>query len=343
MVTTAAQPAPSHRPQALDMPWLRPALQKALHELQAHALLLSLPPGAGAFELALAIAQGWLCQNPQDGFPCGQCRSCHWFAVRSHPDFLGLLPQALEASLGSQNPETSSAEEKSTQAKSSHEIKVDAVRSAVSFVQTTSSSGRIKVILIHPAERMNLVASNALLKTLEEPAGVARFILSCSAPQALLPTVRSRCQVLPEPWPNTEQATTWLAQHSIQQPEVLLAAAGGLPLAARDWAAEGLTAEAWLDIPRCAIKGEPAALAAWPISRWVDALQKLCHDTLCVAVQGAPRFFPPAVVPRGASLKALASWGRQLHELARHADHPWSQPLALVALLQQARQALARS
>ena len=343
MVKDTAQTAPGHRPQALDMPWLRPALQHALHGFQGHALLLNLPPGAGALELAQAIAQGWLCQHPQDGFPCGQCKSCHWFSVQSHPDFLGLLPQAFEASLGSQNTESHATEDKSSSSKSSQEIKVDAVRGAVSFIQTTSSNGRIKVILIHPAERMNLIASNALLKTLEEPAGVARLILSCTAPQALLPTVRSRCQVLPVAWPRTEQAIAWLVQHSIQRPEVLLAAAGGLPLTAKNWATEGLTAETWLEIPRCAMKGEPATLGAWPLSRWVDALQKLCHDTFCVAVQGAPRFFPPAVVPQGASLKALTSWARQLREVARHADHPWSQPLALAALLQQARQALARS
>jgi DNA polymerase III subunit delta' len=62
---------------------------------------------------------------------------------------------------------------------------------------------------------------------------------------------------------------------------------------------------------------------------------------MCVAASGAPRFFPLAVVPRGGSLPALSAWARELQRLARQADHPWSQPLAVASLLQQARQALA--
>ena len=76
----------------------------------------------------------------------------------------------------------------------SKEIKVEAVRGAVAFAQTTPAREAGKVVVLHPAERMNGIAANALLKTLEEPAGSARFILSCSAPEALLPTIRSRCQ-----------------------------------------------------------------------------------------------------------------------------------------------------
>lgn len=338
-MVAADESAQSYLPQALGMAWLQPALHQAFHSLRGHAVLVCAPPGAGAFELSLAIAQGWLCQSPQDGLPCGRCASCHWVASRTHPDFLCLLPEALQESLGWLG-EAEPSEDKASKTKPSQDIKVDAVRAAVAFVQTTSSSGRSKVVLIHPAERMNHVAANALLKTLEEPAGVARFILSCTASEALLPTVRSRCQVLPVALPTPAQSTDWLGQLSISQPEVLLAATGGLPLAARDWAADGLTAAAWQGIPQCVMSGEPGLLASWPASRWVDALQKLCHDAMCVAVQSEPRFFSAGVVPKGASLQALSVWARQLQTMARHAEHPWSQALAVAALLQQARQAL---
>ncbi len=323
------------------MPWLAGPLQQALHTLKGHALLVCAPPGAGAFELSLTVAQAWLCQAPQAQGPCGVCPSCHWVTSRSHPDLLCLLPEALQEALGWQGTEADN-QDKSSKAKPSQEIKVDAVRAAVSFAQTTSSRGQAKVILIHPAERLNVIAANALLKTLEEPAGSARFVLSCTAPQALLPTLRSRCQVLPVALPSLDEAVNWLGTLAIDQPEVLLAATGGLPLAARDWAAQGLTAEVWQALPQAVMKGEPgSAVSAWPVARWVDALQKLCHDAMCVAASGAPRFFPVAVVPQGASLSTLSAWARELQRLARQADHPWSQPLAVAALLQRARQALA--
>ena len=339
-MVAAAESAQPYLPTAIGMPWLHSGLHQALHSLRGHAVLVCAPPGAGAFELSLAVAQGWLCQSPQDGLPCGRCASCHWVASRTHPDFLCLLPEALQESLGWRAGETEPGEEKASKTKLSQDIKVDAVRAAIAFVQTTASNGRSKVVLIHPAERMNQVAANALLKTLEEPAGVARFILSCTAPGALLPTVRSRCQVLSVALPTTAQAAEWLARFEVSQPEVLLAAAGGLPLAARDWAVEGLTAAAWQGIPQCVMSGDPGPLAAWPVSRWVDALQKLCHDGMCVAAHSQPRFFAPGVVPKGASLYALAVWARQLQTIARHAEHPWGQPLAVAALLQQARHAL---
>lgn len=331
-------------PEALGMPWLEAPLHQALNVLQGHALLVCAPPGAGAFELSLAVAQGWLCQSPDAaGRPCGHCASCHWVAARSHPDLLCLLPEALQESLGWRlgEPEAEASEGKAAKAKPSQEIKVEAVRAAVAFAQTTSARGRAKVVLIHPAQRMNAVAANALLKTLEEPAGAARFILSCSLPQALLPTLRSRCQVLTVGLPAPAQAVAWLTRQGVDQPEVLLAATGGLPLAARDWAAEGITAAAWQALPQAVMKGEAGGpLANWPLPRWVDGLQKLCHDAMCVACGGTPRFFPAPAVPAGAALPALSAWAQALKRMARHAEHPWSQPLAVAALLQEARQAL---
>ena len=323
------------------MPWLQSALHQALHTLQGHAILVSAPPGAGAFELSLAIAQGWLCQAPTGGMPCGQCASCHWVSSRTHPDLLCLVPEALQESLGWRSEEEAQgSEDKASKSKPSQEIKVDAVRAAVAFVQTTSSSGRSKVVLIHPAESLNQVAANALLKTLEEPAGVARFVLSCTAPEALLPTVRSRCQVLPVTPPTAEQAIRWLSERAVNRPDVLLAATGGLPLAARDWADEGITAALWEGLPQCVIRGDAGSLTAWSVPRWVDALQKLCHDAMCLAVHAPPRFFPAAVVPKDASLERLSAWARELSSLAKHSEHPWGQPLAIAALLQKARQAL---
>lgn len=324
------------------MPWLAAPLRGALQQLKGHALLISAPPGAGALELSMTLAQTWVCFAPQADGPCGRCGSCHWVGSRSHPDLLCLLPEALQASLGWLE-ETTETSERASKAKPSQEIKVDAVQAAIHFAQLTASQDAGKVVVIHPAERLNLIAANALLKTLEEPPKGVRFILSCTAPQALLPTLRSRCQQLHVDLPTRSQAVYWLTQQAIDAPEVLLAAAGGLPLAARQWAAQGLTAALWQSLPQAVMNStDPGPhWASWSVARWVDALQKLCHDAMCVAVSGEPRFFPSAVVPRGASLPVLSAWSRDLQRLARHAEHPWSQALAVEALLQQARQALA--
>ena len=68
-----------------------------------------------------------------------------------------------------------------------------------------------------------------MLKTLEEPAGVARFVLSGAAPDALLPTIRSRCQGLPMALPPTAMAVAWLTERGVSNTAVRLAATGGQP------------------------------------------------------------------------------------------------------------------
>ncbi|MEO7336810.1 MAG: DNA polymerase III subunit delta', partial [Caldimonas sp.] len=176
----------------LPLPWLAEPLRLGL-ERQAHALLVQGPEGVGQFELALSLAQAWLCEAPRapDGArPCGTCASCRLVQAHSHPDLLVVMPEAQREALGwgGSIGDADESGEKVGKAKPSKEIKVEAVRTAVGFAQTTSARGKGKVLLLHPAERMNTVAANTLLKTLEEPPGDARFLLSCAAPDVLLPT-----------------------------------------------------------------------------------------------------------------------------------------------------------
>ncbi|HEV7913758.1 MAG TPA: DNA polymerase III subunit delta', partial [Albitalea sp.] len=180
----------------LPLPWLEAPLRQALATRHAHALLIHGPQGIGQFELALTLAQAWLCEGEAADKPCGRCASCKLVQARSHPDLLVLLPEALRESLGwaGADDADSGGDDKGGKRKPSKEIRVDEIRQAIGFAQTTSARGRCKVVLIHPAERMNGVSANALLKTLEEPPGEARLLLSCAAPDALLPTIRSRCQ-----------------------------------------------------------------------------------------------------------------------------------------------------
>ena len=197
--------------------WLQTPLQEALAQAQGHAFLVHGAPGSGQFELSLALAQAWLCEAPTDASrqtlrpACGRCVSCHLVQARAHPDLMVLLPEALELALGWRSAPEDDPDKASKTRKPSREIKVEAIRQAVTFSQHTSSRGRCKAIVIHPAERMNTVSGNTLLKTLEEPPGVVRFVLSAQGSlDAILPTIRSRCQLWHLAPADAASATAWL-------------------------------------------------------------------------------------------------------------------------------------
>ena len=324
----------------LPLPWLGPLLKQTLQQ-RAHALLLQGPQGVGQFEMALTLAQAWLCEGASDRTPCGVCTSCHLVQAHSHPDLLVLLPEALQESLGwNAAGDDEAASDKASKAKPSKEIKVAAVRSAVVFAQITSARGRGKVVVLHPAERMNHISANTLLKTLEEPPGAARFILSCAAPDALLPTIRSRCQSVTLQLPATDVATLWLRERGVAEPAILLAATGGQPQEVLQWVEQGIDAALWLRLPAIVARGETQALASWPLPRLLDALQKLCHDLACVAAGAAPRYFPPSALVKRADAGALTEWMREINRCVRHAEHAWNAGLMLDSLLQQGQRAL---
>ena len=332
------------RDEPAAMPWLVAPLRQTLATRGAHALLVHGPGNVGQFELALALAKGWLCEQsdlPLAERPCGRCASCRLHSARSHPDLLVLVPEALRESLGWEQGEGGGEEGgDGGRKKPSKDIRVEAVRTAIAFATTTSARGRGKFVVVHPAERMNEVAASAFLKTLEEPPGGARFLLCSAAPDQLLPTIRSRCQQVALPIPASVDAVAWLAGQGVADPEVLLAAAGGQPQEAAERAARGLDAAAWLALPRRVALGDASALQGWPLPLAVEALQKVCHDALCVACGGAPRYFPRDRVVADAALPALLRWSRELARVAVEAEHPWAVDLAVESLVEQGREAL---
>jgi DNA polymerase-3 subunit delta' len=198
------------------------------------------------------------------------------------------------------------------------------------------------VLLLHPAEALQGVAANALLKTLEEPPRGARLLLACSDAEHLLPTVRSRCQRLALPPPEAAQAAAWLAGQGVPAPEPLLAATAGRPLDALALHRAGIDGAAWAALPRAVSQGQAGAFAGWPLARTLDALQKLCHDLMARAAGAAPRYFDAGGLPaaRG-GLVPLLAWAAELNRVARHAEHPWSEGLLVESLVTQGRRALA--
>ncbi len=332
----------------MSEPTLSPWLHKPLAELlrqRGHAWLLHGPSGLGQYELGLALAAAWLCeQRDETGGQgaCGHCPSCHAIAVRTHADLCVLMPEVAMQELGWPLDEKSQADIDDKKRKPSREIRVEAMRDAVGFAQRTSARGRGKVVLVYPAERMNTITANALLKTLEEPVGDVRFVLASEAAWQLLPTIRSRCLGFTLPWPGDDEARDWLVEQGVPTADAtaLLRAAGGRPSDALRLAATGQSPKAWSLLPKAMLRGEVGALADHAPAQAISALQKLCHDLMTVDTGAAPRFFEAADLPAVPPKAALARWARSLANAAKTAEHPFNAGLMLEALVSEARSTL---
>src|SRR5450830_482185 len=218
-------------------PWIA-AQTKVLLAQNGHAWLLVGPSGLGQYRLALALVCAWLCEHPTEQGACGACGSCHAIEVRTHADLCVLMPETVALELGWPLSEKAQGEIDAKTRKPSKEIRVDAMRDAVEFSQRTSGRGRGKAVLVYPAERMNHITANALLKTLEEPPGDVKFVLATGAAHQLLPTIRSRCMGHNMVWPEKDVSTAWLQAQGVPAADapVLLAAAGSRPEDALQWA-----------------------------------------------------------------------------------------------------------
>jgi len=314
---------------SLPMPWLREPMTQALRLDRSHALLVHAPQNVGQFELALALAQAWLCEHPEQS-PCGRCNACRLVSQRSHPDLRIVVPEALRLQfdwVGEDDPLLRA------NAKPSREIKIDQVREAIEWTQRSAGSPRGRALVMHPAEAINPPAANALLKTLEEPPGRLRIVMAGGDPEHLLPTLRSRVQRLRIAVPGPLQALSWLQAQGVSQADRALAVAGGSPLAALALHEEGLDEAALDGLPRDVARGDAQALLGKPLPMVIDLLQRVAHDAMAHAAGAKPLFFDPAQVPPGAALPELIEWQRELLRVARHDEHPWSAPLLVEALV----------
>jgi len=196
------------------LPW-QTDLWRLLSERRehAHAYLLHGPAGIGKRALAEQLMALLLCHSPTRAGACGHCRGCQLLAAHTHPDHYILEPEEADKA-----------------------IRVDQVRQLVGFVGQTAQMGGRKVVLLEPAEAMNLNAANALLKSLEEPAGDTVLLLVSHQPSRLLPTVKSRCVQQACPLPGRAQSLDWLGEKlpdvTAARREELLTLAAGSPLAA---------------------------------------------------------------------------------------------------------------
>jgi DNA polymerase-3 subunit delta' len=316
-----------------------------------HALLISGVRGLGKLELAMAFVASLLCEAPRpDGSACAECLACRWFGQGNHPDFRGLMPEALRMATEEKKPakaERSKAEKPADEGEKAEksnrggqQIIIDQVRELDEFFVVGTHRRKSRVILIHPAESMNRAAANALLKMLEEPPADTLFLLVSNEPTRLLPTLRSRCQNLAVPLPARARAEAFLAASGLGEAATWLALAGGAPgLALRlaastaDWVAsltealqrgdrlEVINTAASLEKALKAVKGEN------PLPQFVDWAQKWLVD-LNLAAQNLPIRFYLAQRARIESLatrskpEKLTRFYRQLLQWRRESEHP---------------------
>jgi len=322
-------------------PWIAAQTQQLLAQ-RGHAWLLQGPSGLGQYSLALALVRAWLCESPGEAGACGQCPSCHAIDVRTHADLCVLMPETAMLALGWPLSEKAQAEIDDKKRKPSKEIRVEAMREAIEFSQRTSARGRGKAVLVYPAERMNHVTANALLKTLEEPPGEVRFVLASEAAHQLLPTIRSRCLAHAMAWPSPDVALDWLQGQGVAAADAptLLLAAGGRPEDALQFASSGRDPKSWRALPRAMQRGEAGLVGNWSPPQLIDALHKLCHDLMARDAGAQPRYFDAADLPPLPPLHALVAWQRELAQAGRSAEHPFNAGLMLEALVSHAQRAL---
>ncbi len=167
---------------------LRAALRRGrLH----HAWLLGGPEGVGKGTAARLLAQAANCEGAAAAGgalddPCGRCGPCRKIAHGTHPDVFVLAEERVMAKAGRWEPRGGRTP--------SREIVVDQVRDLVDHrLSMRRFEGRHRVVIVDPADAMNVQAQNALLKTLEEPPEATSLVLVSASPDALLPTIRSRC------------------------------------------------------------------------------------------------------------------------------------------------------
>lgn len=325
-------------------PWIHKQ-SLALLAQQGHAWLLQGPSGLGQYELATSMVSAWLCESATalTQGACGQCGSCHALSVHTHADLFVLMPETILLELGWPLSEKAQSDIDNKTRKPSKEIRIEAMRDAIEFSQRTNARGRGKAVLVFPAERMNHVTANALLKTLEEPPGDVKFVLATEAAHQLLPTIRSRCLIHTMAWPSELEAVSWLQTQDLSNEDAksLLKAAGGRPDEVLKQRNLGQTMQWWSKFPRAMLAGDASYCAELPASEVIDALQKLCHDLLMLQTQTSLRYFNEADLPKlKVSASQLTSWFKRLSQAANTAEHPFNAGLMLEALCTEAREVL---
>lgn len=318
-------------------PWLSPLWLrlKAMRQRLPNAVLLAGPQGVGKVELAHEWAKSLLCETPgHEGEACGHCEACHWFDAGTHPDFMHLTFIEKETREGEVRLAT--------------EIGVEQARQAVEFIQLSTYRAGRRLVLIEPAEGLNIASANALLKVLEEPPINTVFVLISHQPRQLLPTILSRCHKLEVGLPSREESAKWIKSQGMS--ESALSWAGGAPLIALSDREEGqdeLRAEVMKSLSLG--KGlDAVALAEYwhrriPARLWHGMTYRWLADLLASHLGGKAQFNPDfsgelARLGKQAKLAGLLNLAQEDMKSGRWVEHPLNRQQVLEAWLTGYRQ-----
>lgn len=314
-----------------------------------HAMLLVGPAGVGKTAFSEQIAALLLCESIAPGLAaCGECDACRWLDAGNHPDFRRVAPDddgEGEPGGGENSNEKSAGKSKK---RSSSNIRIDQIRELEGFVFVGSHRNGNRVVLLTEAEAMNPAAANALLKILEEPPSSVYFILVSTRSKSLLPTIRSRCRVIPFGPPDAVAAADWLLGAGLEkEAKRYLNLAGGAPMRVAQWKEQGQLApiDALVD-SLISPPSDPIALAArWEsllkgdglfrMENLVEGVQRWLFDLAQERMAGELRYHDGWPRPKGVqslSPKALLAAWREIGQFRRSARHPLNQLLFLESL-----------
>lgn len=197
-------------------PWQQTVYEQLVANVYAnklhHALLFSAADGMGADALLDGFAAFLLCQSPQNGVSCGQCKTCHLLASETHSDLLKISP-------------------------SGSSIGVDEVRKITQFCQASCMHSNRKVVIINGLDLLTESAANALLKTLEEPNAGRYILMLADDVSRLFATVLSRCLVYTLTV-DSQNAANYLARLNIDNNYAWIMLFGRQPLLIEKWCVE---------------------------------------------------------------------------------------------------------
>jgi len=297
-----------------NIPWLA-GLQRSLRDAiendrLGHAVLIQVDPGLGGDWLATWLAARLFCSTDRSIQPCGHCLECRRVVSGEQPDLIRLSP-----------------------IDESKEIRIDQIREMAAELALTSHGRGRKVAVITPAERLNRNAVNALLKTLEEPAGSSLLLLVTGEPSRLPATVQSRCTRVGVPVPPIAELEAWLRAHggTATDWKAVMSAIGPQPLLALQSDAETIA-----DLQRETVRALDQVVAGTldPVETaesWGKeffALRIRCIEHWLVT-----RIRDWAIGQRPANTEALFAALDEAREARQWTETPINKPLALERLL----------
>jgi DNA polymerase-3 subunit delta' len=234
-------------------------------------------------------------------------------------------------------------EETGPKTKASPWISIEQVRELHDFINVSSHRGGRKVIVVSPAEALNVAAANALLKNLEEPPAQTHFLLISHRPHRLMRTIISRCRQLALHEPDRALALSWLAGQGIKDAEVALAQASGAPLLAQAMTendelsgrSELLRAIASPDFDPLAVA---ESLRDLPLERFINWLQKWTCDIVEQRMLGRIRYNPDlsrelAIIAKRVEPLSALRLHRKLVREQRNIHHPLNARLYMESVL----------